>query len=159
MPEQSLQLVHEFTFQVACSHPHEAGAGPYGNRQYYELTGGRIEGSRLNGKLLGSGSDWMLTGPDGYIRMDVRVQIETEDGAVICVHYFGPAEANEKLRRSVTAIAPTAFADQSIHSHWVLETGDPRYAWINQAVFVGHGRLLPAGPGLLGFEHWVYRLS
>ncbi|MEH2329775.1 MAG: DUF3237 family protein [Nostoc sp.] len=88
-----------------------------------------------------------------------RVQIETDDGAILCAHYFGPAEANEKLKRAVSVCAPTEFADQSIRSHWVLETGDPRYAWVNQTVFVGQGRLLPPRPGLLGFEHRVYRLS
>ena len=63
------------------------------------------------------------------------------------------------MKRAVTASAETEFADQSIRSHWMLETGDPRYAWVNQGVFVGQGRLLPAGPGQLGFEHRVYRMS
>ncbi|MBC8138021.1 MAG: DUF3237 domain-containing protein [Fibrella sp.] len=159
MSEQSLQLVHEFTYRVACGPPHEVGVGPYGSRQYFAMTGGTVEGLRLKGNLLGAGSDWMLTGPDGLMRMDVRVQIETDDGAILCAHYFGPCEANETLRRAVTACVPTEFADQSIRSHWVLETGDLRYAWVNQTVFVGEGRLLPAGPGILGFEHRVYRLS
>lgn len=159
MSEQTLGLIYEFTYQVACSLPRDAGVGPYGSRQYYELIGGRVDGPRLSGKLIGAGSDWMLTGLDGFMRMDVRVQIETDDGAVICVHYFGPAEVNEKLKRAVTEVAPTEFADQSIRSHWVLETGDPRYAWVNQTVFVAQGRLLPADSGLLGFEHQVYRLS
>lgn len=119
MSDQSLQLVHEFTFQVACGPPHEVGDGPYGSRQYFEMTSGRVEGPRLKGKLLGAGSDWMLTGPDGFIRMDVRVQIETDDGAILCAHYFGPAEANEKLKRAMGVCAPTEFADQSIRSHWV----------------------------------------
>ena len=101
----------------------------------------------------------MLTGPDGYMRMDVRVQIQTEDGAVICAHYFGPAETNDKLMQALRAFQPTEFEDHSIRSHWILETGDPRYRWVNQSVFAGQGRLLPAGPGVMGFEHEVYRLS
>lgn len=159
MAEQALQLVHEFTYRAVCGPSHEVGAGPYGDRQYYEMTRGSVEGPRLTGRLLGSGSDWMLAGPDGFVRMDVRIQIETDDGAVICAHYFGPAEANETFRRAVAAFASTEFSDQSIRSHWMLETGAPRYAWVNQAVFVGLGRLLPPGPGLLGFEHRVYRLG
>ena len=159
MQEQTIHLVHEFTCRIACGPPFDAGTGPYGGRQYYEITGGTVAGSRLTGKLVGSGGDWMLTGPDGYMRMDVRVQIETGDGAVICAHYFGPAEANDKLKQAVIACAPTEFDDASIRSHWVLETGDSRYRWVNQSVFAGQGRLLPASPGVLGFEHQVYRLS
>ena len=159
MSERSLGLIHEFTCHVACGPAHDVGTGPYGLRQYFEMTGGRIEGPRLAGKLLGSGGDWMLVGPDGFMRMDVRIQIETEDGAVICAHYFGPAEANDALQQAVAAVAPTRFSDQSIRSHWVLEAGHPHYAWVNRSVFVGQGRLLPARPGQLGFEHQVYRLE
>lgn len=159
MPDQPLMLIHEFTFQVACGPPHDAGAGPYGSRQYYEMSGGRVEGPRLRGKLLGSGSDWMLAGKDGFMRMDVRIQIETDNGAIILAHYFGPAEVNEKFKQAVAAFTPTDFTDHSIRSHWLLEAGEPRYAWVNQTVFVGEGRLFPAGPGRMGFEHRVYRLS
>lgn len=159
MSDASAKLVYEFTYHAAVSSPYEVGVGPYGHRQYYEMTRGVIEGERLNGKLLGSGSDWMLVGPDGFMRMDVRIQIETDDGAIVCAHYFGPAEANQRLGRAIAAFAPTEFSDQMIRSHWLLETGDPRYAWVNHAVLVGEGRLRPAGPGVLGFEHRVYRLG
>ena len=100
----------------------------------------------------------MLVGADGFMRMDVRIQIETDDGAILCAHYFGPAEANRTMAEALAASRSTEFSDQSIRSHWLLEAGDPRYAWVNQAVFVGEGRLPPAGlePG---FEHRVYRLA
>ena len=159
MSGQSIAISHEFTCRLTSSQAHEVGNGPVGNRQYFEVTGGTIEGSRLSGKLLGSGSDWMLVGPDGFMRMDVRVQIQTDDGAVICAHYFGPAEANEKLRRAMAASVPTNFSDHRIRAHWLMETGDLRYAWINQALFVGEGRFCPAGPGQPGFEHRVYRIG
>ncbi len=159
MPEQSAKLIYEFTYHAAFSFPHEVGVGPYGHRQYYEMTEGALKGPRLNGRLLGSGSDWMLVGPDGFMRMDVRIQIETNDRTVICAHYFGPAEANQKLAQAIASSTSTEFSDQLIRSHWLLETGDPRYAWVNQAVFVGESRLLPVRPGVLGFEHQVYRLG
>lgn len=159
MSEPSAKLVHEFTYHAIVSAPHEVGVGPYGRRQYYEMTSGTLEGPRLKGKLIGSGGDWMLVGPDGFMRMDVRVQIETDDGAIICAHYFGPAEANQTLGQAFATSTPTAFSDQSIRSHWLLECGDPRYAWVNQSVFVGEGRLRPAGLNVMGFEHRVYLLG
>ena len=159
MHKQTIQLVHEFTCHIGCGTPLDAGTGPYGSRRYYEIIGGSVAGPRLTGKLVGSGGDWMLTGTDGYMRMDVRVQIETEDGAVICAHYFGPAEANDKLKQAVIACQATEFDDASIRSHWLLETGDSRYRWVNQSVFMGQSRILPVSLGVLGFEHQVYRLS
>ena len=159
MQDSKVQLVYEFTCHIALGPPFDAGTGPYGGRQYYQITGGSVSGPRLTGQLAGSGGDWMLTGPDGYMRMDVRLQFETGDGAAICAHYFGPAEANDKLKQAVAACVPTEFDDHSIRSHWILETGDPRYSWINQSVFAGQSRLLPASAGVLGFEHQVYRFS
>ena len=146
MSEPSAKLVHAFTYHAIIGTPHEVGVGPFGHRKYYEMTSGTLDGPRLKGRLVGSGGDWMLVGPDGFMRMDIRVQIETEDGAIICAHYFGPAEANQKLSQAFAASTPTDFADQSIRSHWLLETGDERYAWVNQSVFVGEGRLC-APPG------------
>ena len=101
----------------------------------------------------------MLIGSDGFMRVDVRVQIETDDRAILCAHYFGPAEANESLLQAVARCAPTDFSDQSIRSHWLLESGDPRYAWLNHAIFVGEGRVRRVGAGQLGFEHRVYRVG
>ena len=159
MSDLSAKLIHEFTYHSIVSAPNEVGVGPLGHRQYYEVTDGVLDGPRLKGRQLGAGSDWMLVGSDGFMRMNVRVQLETDDGAIICASYSGPAEANQKLTDGLTASTATAFSDQSIRTHWLLETGDPRYAWVNQTVFIGEGRLRPAGPGILGFEHRVYRLG
>ncbi len=155
----SIHLAHEFIFRTSVAGPHEVGNGPYGTRQYYELTDGVVEGTRLSGRTIGTGADWMLAGSDGFLRMDARIQFMTNDGAVICAHYHGPAEANAKLREAITANEPTNFADQRIRTHWLLEAGDPSYAWVSQAVFVGEGRFNPQRPGIAGFEHRVYRVG
>lgn len=155
----SLSLAHEFTYRTSIAGPHEVGDGPYGARQYYEMTDGIVEGSRLAGRTIGTGSDWMLAGSDGFLRMDARIQILTNDGAVICARYHGPAEANAKLREAIGANEPTGFDDQRIRTHWLLEAGDPRYAWVNQNVFVGEGRSSPQRSGIAGFEHRVYRVA
>ena len=157
--QDALQLVYEFTCHVACGAPHDVGEGPLGRRHYYPMTDGALTGPRLSGKLLGEGGDWMLTSPDGFMRMDVRVQIQTNDGAVLCAHYFGPAEANPKMIDATKQCKETYFSDQYIRSHWRLESGAPQYAWVNQTVFVGEGRVLPFAPGVLGFEHRVYRVA
>ncbi len=158
IPRQ-LGLKHAFTYVTRVSGSHEVGAGPCGPRQYYEINDGVFHGPSLAGRTLGSGSDWMLQGIDGYLRMDARIQVETEDHAVICARYFGVAEANSRMIEALAAFEPTGYEDQRIRTHWMLETGHPRYAWVNQAVFVGEGRLRPSGRGLAGFEHRVYTVD
>ena len=159
MSNPSSRLIHEFTYHSIVSAPNEVGVGPSGKRQYLEVTNGVLDGPRLKGKQLGAGSDWMLIGTDGFMRMNVRIQIATEHGAIICATYSGPAEANQTMVDGLATSTPTAFSDQSIRTHWLLETGDPRYGWVNRTVFIGEGRLRPGSPGVLGFEHRVYRLG
>lgn len=159
MAATAIGLIHEFDYSMTVSPPYDVGDGPYGRRQYVEVTSAEVDGGRLKGTLLGSAGDWMLLGADGFMRMDVRLQLRTDDGAVICVHYFGPAEANDRLQRAMAASAPTDFPDQRIRTHWLVETGDTRYGWVNQAVFVGEGRFRPGDAGVAGFEHRVYRID
>ena len=67
--------------------PAAIGAGPFGVRQIYDVTGGTFEGDRLRGKLLPSGGDWLLVDAGGVGRLDVRATLETDDGALIYVQY------------------------------------------------------------------------
>ncbi|MBE7200257.1 MAG: DUF3237 domain-containing protein [Parafilimonas terrae] len=159
MNDHTLTLTHAFTCRVTCGEVFEIGAGPLGERRCYTMTGGCIEGDRLSGDLVGPGSDWMITEPDGLMRMDVRLLLRTDDGALVALRYFGPAQSSDAMRRALAANEPTGFADQAIRTHWLLETGDPRHAWVNRTVFVGEGRVRPAGPGTMGFEHKVYRVG
>ena len=57
----------------------------------------------------------------------------------------GLAEPTDTLSRVVQSLTPTAFTDQAIHTTWRLSTGDEQDCWVNRAVFVGEGRLLPGG--------------
>lgn len=132
----------------------DVGAGPYGNRLVATVTGGWVKGERINGTLEGAGADWLLIGPDGWGRIDVRAQIRTDDGAVIYAQYGGLLELNEAV---MTAMAPggtTDFGDQYFRTTPYLETGDERYAWVNTTMFVGEGRLHENG-----VEYRVYRLT
>ena len=70
-----MKLVQECTFSATLKPPLPIGAGPIGMRMYYEITGGDVTGERLRGKLLGGG-EWALIGPDGFLRVDVRAQVE-----------------------------------------------------------------------------------
>ncbi len=154
-----MRLEHEFTYRTAVIGPHIVGDGPLGCRHCYEMVDGVVEGARLNGRTLGSGADWMLVRKDGLMRMDVRIQLRTDDGATLLARYGGPARSSERMRAALATGESTGFEDQAIQTAWRLECGDPRYAWVNEAIFVGEGRVLPAGPGRPGFEHRVYRTA
>jgi len=148
----AMKLVHEFTINARLKPPLPIGPGPIGLRMYYEIIGGEVTGERLRGKVLGGG-EWALIGPDGFLRVDVRAQIETHDGAHLYLQYVGLLEMNDAVQSAVATGAGTAYGDQYFFTNPRVETGDPRYAWLNTTFFVGEGHMI-AGPGV---EYRVWR--
>ena len=137
-----MKLIQECEFTGLLKPPLPVGAGPIGTRMCYEIVGGEVTGDRLRGKVSG-GADWGLIGPDGFLRLDVRTQIETNDGAHIYVQYLGLLEVNEKVQAALANGTGTEFGDQYFYTNPRLETGDERYAWVNTTFFVGEGRVMP----------------
>jgi hypothetical protein len=149
-------LIPEFEYTVDVAPPQDVGAGPFGHRMSIPVPGGELVGERLKGSFVGAAGDWILIGPDGYGRLDVRGTLETVDGAYIFFQYSGLLE----MTPAVMAIlgggeTPTDFGDQHFFTNPRLETGDDRYAWVNRTFFVGEGRLL-AGPRV---NYKVFRLE
>ncbi|MGH3433763.1 MAG: DUF3237 family protein [Thermocrispum sp.] len=79
-------------------------------------------------RSLAEGGDWVLVGPDGLGRIDVRGQWLTEDGASIFVRYRGLIEMNAAVGRALQAGEPTRVGDQYLRIVPEFETGDERYA-------------------------------
>jgi len=149
-----MNLEYELTYNATIKDPVVVGAGPYGMRLVYEVTGGSFEGERLRGKLLSGGADWILVGPDGWGRLDVRAQFLTDDGAAIYAVYYGVLEMNEKVQRAIAGGGSTDYGDQYFRTTPRFETGDPRYSWLNHTVFVAQGHVLPHA-----VEYKVYRVT
>ena len=150
----SLELTQEFSYWVSLKPPIDFGAGPLGQRIYVEVTGGEATGARFNARAVGGAGDWIVVGPDGLGRIDVRLQFETEDNAHVYVQYLGLLELNEVAAQALAAGTGTKYEDQYFRTTPRFETGDPRYAWMNQSVFVAKGRLRDGG----GVEYEVFRV-
>jgi hypothetical protein len=150
----SLECRSEFSFKVSLNPPVDFGAGPLGQRIYFEVTDGVATGERFNARAVGGGGDWVVVGPDGYGRIDVRLQFETDDGAHVYLQYFGLLEINQVVGQAMATGAGTSYEDQYFRTTPRFETGDPRYAWMNQGVFVARGRLCEGG----GVEYEVSRV-
>ena len=103
------------------------GQGPAGFRVVAEVGSCTVEGDRLGGTAKGeSGADW-LTIVDGIATVDVRMTVETHDGALVLVTYTGRSDFRE---------GPGAHP---IYSAPKFETGDERYAWLNIVQAVAKG--------------------
>ncbi|HUK59194.1 MAG TPA: DUF3237 domain-containing protein [Stellaceae bacterium] len=150
MPE--IRTSHLFTVTLAVGTIHNLGRTPLGDRRVAVVTGGRFEGQRLKGTVQEGGSDWILIRPDGSMQLDVRLTLETADGAVIGMRYsgyrHGPAAVLDRLNRG-EQVDPASYYFRIAP---LFETSSAQYDWINRIVGVGTGVRLPQGPVYDVFE-------
>jgi hypothetical protein len=150
-----MELVHEFTFTAVLNEVVPIGEGPFGNRRIREVLSGEVTGERIRGTVGSGGADWVLVGSDGHGRLDVRLTIHTHDGAHIYVQYFGVIEYTEAALAANRGERSSDYDEHYFRTAPRLETGDPRYDWVNRTVFVARGRLHP-GPVV---EYEVFRVA
>ncbi|WP_136634483.1 DUF3237 domain-containing protein [Pseudooceanicola onchidii] len=138
-------LSHVCDLHVELDQIREMGQGRAGRRRIIPIIGGRVEGPRLNGRLLNLGADWQTIWPNDVAELDTRYAMETNDGAVIeIVNYgyrHGPAEVLARVMAG-EAVPPDQYY---MRTQARLETGDPRYDWVNRTIFVGTGTRQPLG--------------
>ena len=99
--------------------------GPQGTRTIVQVVGGRFEGPRVKASVQTPAGDLITNRADGSYRLDVRLTLKTDDGAVILVTYNG--------------IGQTTDAGASLRTAPLFETGDSRYLWLTRLQAVGVG--------------------
>src|SRR5262247_3273895 len=108
----TLRVEPLFVFQIEVKPPSIIGATPGYDRRVGEITGGRFEGERLRGKILSGGSDWQSLRSDGTTTLNVRLVMESDDGALIGMTYpgmrHGPKEVMERLARG-ESVSPSEY--------------------------------------------------
>ena len=132
--------------EVVVAGPQRVGAGPHGTRITAPITDGHFEGPRLRGRVLPGGGDWTLLRADGVLELDLRVTLETDDGALIHMTSFGlrhgPADVIAALGRG-ESVDPSAYYFRTLPR---FETGHPKYEFLNRLVAVASGDRRPQGP-------------
>jgi hypothetical protein len=122
--EANVKLEHLMDFKARLYSPVvSVGNIPSGTRLIYSAADGTFEGPELKGRVLPGGGDWPLADADGAMRLDIRVTLETDDGAFIYMQ-------NQGIWRQDPS------GDMYIMSAPRFETGDERYQWLNDFVYV-----------------------
>ena len=73
---------------------------------------GTLTGEGVNARLAMPGGDWMTVSTDHFGRPDVRVQFETDDGALILLHYAGLVERSDAFLAAAESDQGTDWDDQ-----------------------------------------------
>jgi hypothetical protein len=100
--------------------------------------GGWVRGPRINGRIISPGGDWLRVMPSGARRLDVRLLVETDDGALIHVTYNGVYVMSQE---AAGALARGEVVTDKNVGYFVtapmFQTSSERYAWLNGVQAVG----------------------
>jgi len=134
------------TMQVFVIDPQKIGAVPHGTRVTAPIASVHFEGPRLRGKVLPGGGDWTLRRMDDVLELDLRVTLETDDGALIHMASFGlrhgPPDVIAALARCET-VDPSTYYFRTTPR---FETSHPKYTFLNRLLAVSSGDRRPTGP-------------
>jgi hypothetical protein len=115
------------TVRIAAAPAQQLGTAPHGVRTVIPVNGGDFDGPRLRGKILPGGADWLLLRADGVMEFDLRITLETDDGALIYMTFVGVR--HENYFRTVPR----------------FETAAPQYDFLNRLLAIGVSQALPTG--------------
>jgi len=108
----------------------EIGSTPQGTLTIFPIIGGSFEGERLRGRVLAGGGDWVTAHDNGTLTLDLRVTLETDDGALIHMTFTGVRDDANHYFRTVPR----------------FETAAAKYAFLNLLLAVGSAEIRPDGP-------------
>ena len=134
------------TLEVAVVGAQKIGAVPHGTRVTAPVPSGKFEGPRLRGRVLPGGGDWTLLRSDGVLELDLRLTLETDDGALIHMASFGlrhgPPGVMAALGRG-ERVDPSTYYFRTTPR---FETAHPKYAFLNRLVAVSTADRRAEGP-------------
>ncbi|WP_136636907.1 DUF3237 domain-containing protein [Pseudooceanicola onchidii] len=120
-------------------------------RLIYHVTGGRFEGDRLRGRVLPVSGDWVSV-HRGHARIDVRLMMETDEGAAIYMAYQGVNTLNASHRAQLAKGEPLDPASYYFRTTPYFEVKPGPYDWLTRVVAVGVGTRSAAGVSYEVFE-------
>jgi hypothetical protein len=142
-----------FTIRMSLHPMQELGGTPMGRRRIVSVKEGVFEGDRLRGTVrTDAGGDWLLQRADGSYQMDVRLTLETDDGALVLMCYRGVRHASPEVSARLARGETVPPSEYYLRTTPFFETSDARYSWLNGVIAVGVGERAPDGVSYEVFE-------
>jgi hypothetical protein len=116
-----------------------SGTTPDGVRMQF-MVYGSVNGAKLKGEFPKSTAAYLRIDRDGVGTIHVRAPLKIHDGAMAELEATGRYDFGEDGYAKAMA---GELPDSDLGWCPRLLTGDPRYAWLNRAQFLGVGKLRP----------------
>jgi hypothetical protein len=137
MAAYEIRLEHVAEVEAYVTEPIPVGPSSWGTRLIAPVVEGTVKGPKLNGRIQALGADWGLIRADNCFELDVRVVIETDDGAFIHTYYSGVAAMTEEEADGF--LAGELPEGLSLFTTPRFETGHEDYQWLTRIQVVGRG--------------------
>jgi hypothetical protein len=115
------------------------GQTPEGLRRMIPIVDGTFSGPKLQGTVLGGGTDWQFVRSDGVTVADATYLLRTGDGVLIQIHNRGLRHGPSEVIRRLTAgeqVDPAEYYFRTSPS-FLVPAGP--YEWLNRDLFVATG--------------------
>ncbi len=144
---QEVKAEFLFNLEMNLNPPLVVGSVWRGTRLISLFKNGLVKSDNINGKIAEGSADWGLILDSATFKVDSRVTIETEDGALIYMTSSGYSYADAKIAAMIGAGRGGELdpKDYYFRTNVAFETGSPKYAWLNHTVAIGVGRFPAAG--------------
>jgi len=137
MPRHEPKLEFVADMEGYVTMPVPIGPAAWGTRLVFPVVRGTVEGPKLKGTVRPFGADWAIIRADNCLELDVRLIVDTDDGALIHVEYRGLIDLTKEQVDQL--LSGQAVEGMKIHTAPRVETAHPDYVWMNRVQLVGCG--------------------
>jgi hypothetical protein len=134
-------LEYAFTLHVDLLPPLSYGTSDEGDKRFIPISGGKVDGPKLQGTILPGGGDWNTVHRNGVVDVWARYSIMTSDGTVIGITNAGRGRGSQSVMEGVFDQGIDAGSDGSVG--WYTKTfpqfevAPGPHEWLNRTCFVG----------------------
>ena len=130
-------LTLAMSLRVMIGVPQELGMVDGVRKRVIPITGGTVEGPRLEGRVLAGGADWQSIRSDGTADIFARYSIEARDGTIISVvnpgYRHGPAAVLARIAAG-EEVDPALYYFRTTPRFEVAQ--DSVHSWLGRTVFL-----------------------
>ena len=137
LPEPELRFAFEARVDIAPTLHVGRGAGEV--VAFTPITGGVVDGPRLQGEVLASGGDWSVTRDDAT-ELDARYLLRASDGSLIDIVNRGFWRAASDVEARLSHGEAVAESEYYFRTSPVFRTDAAAHSWLCSTVFVGLAR-------------------
>ena len=117
----------------------EIGIGRSSKRRIIPILGGNFKGPAIEGEILNLGADWQTVFDTEISELDTRYALQTQENAIIEIVNKGFRHGPKRVMERLAAGEDVDPSKYSMTTQATLETGHPKYEWVNKQTFIGTG--------------------